>query len=352
MSEFSFTDLLSPHLPDDLVRELRVNPSDMSLGIPQVGFDRNQTLRRLLDLSESPHRMVRRDPVAVHVWEGKPLLRPASVEGWIESCGNRYPLAGVREFWEGIWNFSVCAWNFIDLLGREPWEKPGFGFPLLTPAFWQGFSRYRRLFDPIDAFIEECGLASEKSFRKWMQGQIEFHYGRPHSKVPLGMAALALNAPLESCWVPSSTSSSHRQFPPSLLSAGAGWSIDLEFSIPVLEDWGPICLCQREAWEELFWGGAVAFVCGEGKGRGYFRLKAEMDRRRVIDLIGQGLEGVLPGDWGSLQEPTLRPIGRTIRPTAAHREGVTVEIDWPWTGWASSAHRLLDRPQPSVPPRE
>lgn len=351
MPEISFADLLSPILPEDLNREIRVDHQSPLLRVPQVGFDRNQTLRRLLDLSESPPRMVRRDPAAVHVWEGENLTRPASVEGWIESCASRYPLEGIREFWEGIWNLSVCAWNYIDLLGREPWEKPGMGFPCLTPAFWQGFSRYRRLFDPLDAYIEECGLAAEQSFRRWIQGQVEFHYGRPYSTVPLGMAALALNAPLESGWVPSSTLRSHHESPPSRLSGGMGWSVDFEFSIPHLQAWVPICLCQREAWEESFWGGAVAFVCGEGKGRGYFRLKAEMDRRTVIDLIGQGLEGVLPSGWGSLQEPTLCPVGRTIPPTAAERESVTVEIDWPWTGWAFSAHRLLDRP-PGLPSRQ
>ena len=119
------------------------------------------------------------------------------MEGWIGECQNIFPGEGIRDFWESIWNLSVAAWNYIDILGEEPWKTPRLGFPYSTPAFWKGSQWFTQLFIPVDEYLNRFEINDHARFKEWILTILRFQFPGT-SPVPMGMAALALNSPSES----------------------------------------------------------------------------------------------------------------------------------------------------------
>ncbi|MCA9423487.1 MAG: hypothetical protein KC994_00365 [Candidatus Omnitrophica bacterium] len=308
---------------------------------PQAGFDRNQTLRLQLNQAGIQPSLTRRDPCMAYILGDKKLIRPASVEGWIESSSNRFPLEEIREFWEGIWNYSVCAWNFIEAYGREPWQPPSMGFPLTSPRSWQGFSRNRRLFDSLDTHIESSGLAADGEFREWIAGQVEFLFGVPMDRVPLGMAAIGLNAPSESYWVPLPEKAflaeplNNPDMNAPTQDFHWGFRMNLELGSRLKEDEVGVWSVQIEDRSDLLETPTVAIVAeGEQVGCLYLRLKTPVRENVDWTALAASLDQSLGKGWGRLEFDSIRPAGSERIPR--------LESDWPWIGLARGIHQIRE----------
>lgn len=163
-----------------------------------VGFDRNQPFRRALGNLGLDIPLRRLDPCVAYHLGGKTAIRQASVERWIEVCEPLFSGKGARDFWESVWNIAVSAWDYIDVAGSEPWEAPNRGFPYLNPSFWRGARRNRLLFESAGRYIDSVDVNDRKGFRAFLDSILQFQFGAGAAEVPLGMAALAWNAPSES----------------------------------------------------------------------------------------------------------------------------------------------------------
>jgi hypothetical protein len=166
--------------------------------LPLVGFDRNQPFRRFLGQHGIELELLRLNPAIQFVHHGNCFPRPASVEKWLGTCEGIYGTKGQRDFWESVWNLSVSAWNSIDLTGEEPWIAPEWIFPLTHPAYWKGAKWNRFLYQPAARFVKRFGFNAGDGFIDFLEGLLNFSYGRNLDEVPMGMAALAWNAPNES----------------------------------------------------------------------------------------------------------------------------------------------------------
>jgi hypothetical protein len=322
-------------------------------GIPLVGLDRNQPLRTLINRGQltAPRQARYLDPGVIYYWNGSKIIRRASVERWIEECAQWFPGPGVRDFWETIWNISVVTWDLIaawedrrdgrlvgggrtECIPPEPWTAPTPWFPLFHPTEWRGFRRKRLIFQNTAAFLSQFEFVHKDEFRSFLEQQLFFQYGLRMEECPLGMAALAFNAPGESylCeWeesLPGQSSSS----------GSMTWMVPVTIHHPerfmeacchqvFLKGFGVflLVLCGRTECAPPGW------VTGSTMGKLFIRLiktAADKPLSEMLFQLEESCTQVWGADWGILQREGIVPT--CIIDTV---EGRRIETDWPWLGY-------------------
>ncbi len=318
---------LNPHLEGGF-------PLDHWRDIPVIGLDRNQPLRRYLSRTGRCLPVQHLDPGVVYYWPGRRVVRGSSVEAWIETCAEVFPGEGIRDFWELIWNLSVYTWDFLDKLGKEPWRKPNPGFPFLNPSFWRGARRTRLLFVESMSFIRQFSIQDNSAFVDWAGGIVRFQYGAGLESIPLGMVALALNAPSESYLLESEIENNasewegSRGIEPSTFrgawripfTPGKGW-----------EDQGcPVHQIFLEPPVENLTAQTVVLVVPSSHG-GHLYLRVRPDLSAFTEAMIRTLEGALASclgqEWGTVAWPRAERVAAYL-----FLPGLPVEMEWPWLG--------------------
>ena len=318
---------------------------------PLTGFDRNQPFRRILGTVGTELPLKRLDPGVVYHFGNQEKVRPAPVEGWIKECSDTYPGKGARDFWESIWNLSLIAWNYIDLLGIEPWQPPNPGFPYLNPCFWQGLSRNRLLFANTSDYLETLPIDRKDHLRVWVDALLRFTYGKGVENTPLGMAALALNAPAESYRLGEGFDSIRRRWleDRGLFEERAsrkaavpsqGWIVGFETGfglgcndIPVHQFFfltSPI--------EGLHAQTAVLVKGSEGRGKMFVRLERDSPKEAACEILKEvqrRIESDLP-DCGRIDCSSASPAEKLAVEWEGMAQETEIEADWPWLGQVRS----------------
>jgi len=294
--------------------------------LPVVGFERNEPFRRLLGELGLELPAAHLDPGVVYHSKGRALVRPASVEGWIEAGHEWFSGAGWRAFWESVWNLSVAAWNFVDEFGTLPRRAPA-GFPYLHPSMWQGFSRNRLLFSRASDYLTSFDIEPNEEFRRFVESQIRFAYGLGLEEVPLGLAALVLNAPSIAYSVERANKEPpHKPEPSKNPRSASTWRIGF------LSGLGLRGLSTHQA---FFQKGVDGLACQTvvltlGKEPGgflYFRSGAGN-----VEGLARALEGTLGKDWGQLTLDTRSPLSGLAYTVDGGNAQTVVEPEWPWLG--------------------
>jgi hypothetical protein len=307
--------------------------------LPLIGFDRNQPFRRALSRLGLDLPVRHLGPAVVYHFGKTILIRPSSVEAWLAGCSTIYPGQGTRDFWESVWNLAMSSWDYIDTVGREPWSPPSPAFPLFDPRFWRGGRRNHLLFARADRYIDHLGISNAAHFRAWLDGMVRFQYGEGLDTVPLGMAALALNAPSETYLseIGLPTSLIVR---PSLPEPGyhpgktAAWRIPFTPGGTFQNDPHPVHQVFFDEPMDRLAAQTVVLTKGlEGRGWLYFRtVKAREAELPSLDLLQQCISQALGSGWGTLEAssaevlPPLQ-VGPGTDPSP-HRP----EPGWPWLG--------------------
>jgi hypothetical protein len=319
--------------------------------LPLAGYDRNQPFRRILGMLGAEVPLIRLDPGVVYHFDGHAVTRPAPVEGWIEECLVEYPGGGSRDLWESIWNLSAIAWNYIDVFGVEPWRPPNPAFPYLNPSFWQGLSRNRLLFANTSDYLETFSVDGKDRLRLWIDALLRFTYGKGIESTPLGMAAMALNAPSESYRLADSKDSTRTKWlgdscidgevddltRPAMSKA---WTASFEAGTGLDVDATPIhqfyFLTSPVA--GLFAQTVVLVTEPSGQGRLYLRLEEDSSEETVYTVLRNvqaRLETDL-SDWGRIDRSSASPAERLTVECKGNSSTTEVEADWPWLGQARS----------------
>jgi len=317
-------------------------PFEAWCGIPVVGFDRNQPLRRYLSRTGRTLAVHHLDPGVIYRWPGQRVIRRSSVESWIETCSELFPGEGIRDFWETVWNVAVCAWDFIDTLGQQPWKRPNPVFPFLNPDFWRGARRYRLLFADSKDYIAQFSVKDPTSFLHWIETVVRFQFGAGLESIPFGMVALALNAPSESYQVEINQKGyPEEQERESFRGAwripfvsGEGWDsqgcpVHQVFFDPPL----PELLAQ------------TAVLTRQSSGEGFIFLRSQPDTPdppdELISSLEQALCLCLGQRWGSLNSSSVQKV--PARPVSV---GLPVEPEWPWLGCVRSLLQWGEKDKP------
>lgn len=299
-------------------------PPDPAL--PIVGFERNEPFRRLLGDLGHDLQIRRLDPGVVYHSKGRELVRPASVEGWIETGREWFSGAGFREFCEIVWNLSVAAWNFVDHFGVEPVVRPP-GFPYLRPSAWQGLGRNKLLFIKASDYLKSCDVEPRTEFLHFVDSHIRFAYGRGIDQVSVAWAALALNAPSVSYHAPRANVPPHRSAhtPESAGSVNA-WRIGFQAG----------SLLRPQTVHQVFFENPVeglmspTAVLTLGKTpRGFLYVRSQ----------GVGFEGLqrsltrdLGEGWGELDPEDRTPLPGLVWTVNGQTFRTEIEAEWPWLG--------------------
>lgn len=311
-----------------------------------AGLDRNQPLRRYLSQAGQRPIVHHLDPGVIYHWPGRSVVRGSSVESWIETCSELFPGEGIRDFWELIWNLSVYTWDFIDKLGREPWQKPNPGFPFLNPSFWRGARRTRLLFADSRSFIGRFPVQQPTLFLEWVETLVRFQYGAGLDSVPSGMMSLALNAPSESYLLGKNTTAAssnqpdHKQFPYSMNHQLRGDDESTDFNgawkipfIPGKEWQSQECQVHQvffEAPVECLAAQTLVLVAPTSNS-GHLFLRTQPVFTHLLEEMTCSLEQILTTtlgqDWGSVR---WESAGRVS--ACPFAPGLPVEEDWPWLG--------------------
>lgn len=323
-----------------------IEPPIPSCGLPLVGLERNEPIRRALNQAGTRLVVPRLDPGLIIHSGGRRFARPASVEAWIETTQEVWNEDGSRDFWENVWNVAITAWDFIDAFHREPWSPPSVAFPWFSPAFWKAGQRAMDLFAPTHSILSRHLGSSASPMARWILDTLRFQYGCAPLELPFGMAAIALNAPSESYFLAPS------RLPVPTLDAedsATGWRIQLAGSAkPEARD----CLAHQIVVDPIPAGLAspsVVWIAGEsGASTLYVRVEAAIEQPdQVVGKLLGYLNSLPTAAWNPL---AVNAISRAR--TIASPDGIErIESDWPWTGpvralVASPSFRSL-RIQPS-----
>jgi len=270
------------------------------------------------------------------------VVRRSSVECWIETCSELFPGEGIRDFWETVWNVAVCAWDFIDTVGQEPWKRPNPGFPFLNPAFLRGARRYRLLFADSKEYIGRFPVKDPTLFLDWIETVVRFQYGASLESIPFGMTALALNAPSESYLLdtnPTDSSGERDQHEfrgawRMLFTPGKGWD---ERGCPVHQVYFDPPLSELLA--------QTAVLSRQPSGEGFISLRSQPATTELSDELIRSLEQALSlclgQGWGSLNCSTVQRV--PARPVSV---GLPVEPWWPWLGCVRSLLQWEEKDKP------
>jgi hypothetical protein len=296
-----------------------MNAKRFQISLPFIGFERNEPLRRVWSRMEVEPVIERLDPVVTYHFREGCLVRPAGVEAWIESCSARYPGKATRDLWEEVWNLAMCAWNAVDRFGVEPWSPPVSGFPWTVPAFWQGFSRNRRLFVPTPLAVEKIGVVRGSGLERLVRSIVRFAYGLDWEEVPFGMACIALNAPSEAYRIRQTPLATATGAVAAADEAIRGWAFPFQAGPRLKEDPSSVHhLLELESSLE-----SLVLVLEEAdRGMGFFRSEGK-DPEGEASLQAV-IEKCVGRDWGGLEEP----------PCLLEDEAL-----WPWLGPVRSAIR-------------
>ncbi len=307
-------------------------PFEQWFGLPVVGLDRNQPLRRYF--SRTGHSLPVRhlDPGVVYHWPGRRVVRRSSVESWIETCRDLFPGHGIRDFWETVWNVAVCAWDYMDRCDKEPWRKPNPGFPFMNPSFWRGARRFRLLFVDSKSFVAQFPVKDSSAFLDWIETIVRFQYGAGLESIPFGMVALALNAPSESYLLEvDSTDGPWTQ-------EGNGYQGAWRIPFEVGRNWTSQDCPVHQVFLDPPLPGLLAQT---------IVLSLRSQSKGYLFLRTQPANAVLPGDWISSLEQALNQCigpgcgslnhsGLQRVPACPLVVGLPVESRWPWLGCARS----------------
>jgi hypothetical protein len=318
---------------------------------PLTGFDRNQPFRRILGMLGTEVPLKRLDPGAVYHFGNQVMIRPAPVEGWIGECLAECPGRGTRDLWESIWNLSASVWSYIDLFGIEPWQPPNLAFPYLNPSFWQGLSRNRLLFANTSDYLEALPIDRKDRLRSWVDTLLRFAYGKGIESTPLGMAAVALNAPAESYrlgeekdsirerWLKYSHISREGSDPTNPAPSKA-WTVSFEVGQGLQTDATPIhqFFFLTSPIAGLFAQTVVLVTSPPEAGELYVRLEEDSSKETVCAVLGdlqKRLETDL-SDWGSIDFLSASPADKMTVEWEGMSHTMGIEADWPWLGQVRS----------------
>lgn len=309
-------------------KEITVQRNEFPIdpALPAIGFERNEPFRRLLGDTNLDLPIRPLDPGVVYHSKGRTLARPSSVEGWIEAGSEWFTGSGFRDFWESVWNLSVAAWNFLDEYGSAPDRAPT-SFPYLHPAAWQGFKWNKLLFVPASEYAASFDIEPADDFRGFIDSQIRFAYGLGLAVVPMGLAAMALNAPSIGYRVERDTTerTSGTQGTKGE-EAGSAWRIPIRRG----------SISPAGAPHQVFFETPIAGLDGQtvllktdDEGGGFLYYRGE---RELADRLKRELDRLLGEGWGNLDCERLVSVpGLAYR--TGDREGRThAEAEWPWLG--------------------
>ena len=299
-------------------------PPDPAL--PVVGFERNEPFRGLLGDYNLDLPLTHLDPGVIYHWKGRTLVRPSSVEGWIEAGREWFSGAGFRDFWESVWNLSVAAWNFVDEYGSAPIESPA-SFPYLQLSAWQGFKWNKILFAKASDYLSSFAIEPADEFRNFVDSQIRFAFGRGIGEVPMGLASMILNAPSTS-YLMERAKGERAALQRGSESEGSGqtWRIPFQAG-PGLRSGTPHQVFYEDSVDGGAIGAVVLTVRDDFRGFVYFR----SGTGNAKDL-GQALARSLGKEWGELDPNGIVPLSGlclTLERKSFHSE---VEPEWPWLG--------------------